>query len=98
MSSQVDVSSQRLPQFLALVQNITARLQPHQYLQDQGLYSSLALRQLVQELGQLRTNVGQIQSQMNNTKTQKISEEVKENISMLERVLQLKGGLQLPKM
>lgn len=98
MSSQVDVSSQRLPQFLALVQNITARLQPYQYLQDQGLYSSLALRQLVQELGQLRTNVGQIQSQMNNTKTQKISEEVKENISMLERVLQLKGGLQLPKM
>lgn len=92
VSSQVGLSSQRLPQFLALVQNITARLQPYQYLEDQGLYSSLALRQLVQELSQLRTNVGQIQSQMNNTKTQKISEEVKENISLFVRVYGSNGS------
>lgn len=94
------LSSQRVPQFLALVQNITARLQPHQYLQHQGLYSSLALRQLGQELSQLRTNVDQIHHQMNNTKTQKISEEVKENAAHCHvcEVLQLKRDLQLTKM
>lgn len=84
-------SSQRLPQFLALVQNITARLQPFRYLEHQGLYSSLALRQLVQELGQLRTNVGQIHNQMNTTKTQSISEEVKENSAIFERFYSLTG-------
>lgn len=54
-----------------------SRLQPYQYLQNQGLYSALSLRQLVQELSQLRTDVGQIHSQMNNAKTQKLFEEVK---------------------
>lgn len=87
----MNLSSQRVPQLLALVQNITARLQPYQYLQHQGLYSSLALRQLVQELSQLRTNVGQIHSQMNNMKTQQISEEVKENIVMFVSFYSLKG-------
>lgn len=74
---QVTLSSQRLPQILATVKNITSRLQPYQYLQNQGLYSALSLRQLVQELSQLRTDVGQIHSQMNNAKTQKLFEEVK---------------------
>lgn len=74
---QVGLSSQRLPQILAVVKNITTRLQPYQYLQNQGLYSALSLRQLVQELTQLRTDVGQIHSQMNNAKTQKLFEEVK---------------------
>lgn len=74
---QVTLSSQRLPQILATVKNVTSRLQPYQYLQNQGLYSALSLRQLVQELSQLRTDVGQIHSQMNNAKTQKLFEEVK---------------------
>lgn len=78
-SLQVSLSTQRLPQILAMVKNITARLQPYQYLQNQGLYSALSLRQLVQELSQLRTDVGQIHSQMKNAKTQKLFEEVKEN-------------------
>lgn len=73
---QVSLSSQRLPHILAMVQNITARLQPYQYLQNQGLYSALSLRQLVQELSQLRTDVGQMHSQMNNAKTQALFKEV----------------------
>lgn len=76
---QASLSSQRLPRILAMVKNITARLQPYQYLQNQGLYSKLSLYQLVQELSQLKTDVGQIHSQMNNAKTQKLFQEVKEN-------------------
>lgn len=76
---QASLSSQRLPRILAMVKNITARLQPYQYLQNQGLYSELTLYQLVQELSQLKTDVGQIHSQMNSAKTQKLFEEVKEN-------------------
>lgn len=79
LSVQVSLSSQRLPHILALVKNLTARLQPYQYLQNQGLYSALSLRQVFQELSQLRIDAGQMHSQMNNAKTRKLFEEVKEN-------------------
>lgn len=77
LSLQVNLSSQSLPQMQLSIQNITARLEPHRYLHHQGLYSSLALPRLVQELTRLETDVGSIHTQLNNKKTQKLSEEVK---------------------
>lgn len=60
----------------ALVKNITARLEPYQYLHDQGLYTSLSLRLVGQELSQLETDISAIHSQLNNSKTKKLSKEV----------------------
>lgn len=62
---------------LDLIKNITARLEPHRYLHHQGLYSALTLPQLVQELTQMETDVGNIDGQLNNKETQKLSKEVK---------------------
>ncbi|GLD67121.1 olfactomedin-like protein, partial [Lates japonicus] len=75
LQEQVNLSNQRLPQIQALVNNVTARLEPYQYLHYQGLYTALSLRQLGQELSQLETDVGAIHSQYNNPQTQKLSKE-----------------------
>ncbi|KAE8295818.1 Olfactomedin-4 [Larimichthys crocea] len=70
----------------ALVNNLTARLEPHQYLNNLGLYSSLPLRELVEELSQLETNVGAIHSQLNNAQTQKLSREVRKLRTDVDRM------------
>lgn len=64
MSLQVKLSIQRLPDIQAVVENVTARLEPHQYLHNRGLYTALSLRQLGEELSQLETDVGAIHSQL----------------------------------
>ncbi|KAM9351951.1 olfactomedin-like [Symphorus nematophorus] len=76
LQEQVLLSRQRLPQFQALIENVTARLQPHQYLHDQGLYTDLSLRLLGEELNELETDIGIVHSQLNNSQTQKLSKEV----------------------
>ncbi|XP_069018406.1 olfactomedin-like isoform X1 [Embiotoca jacksoni] len=76
LQEQVNISSQRLPQFQSSISNLTARLKPYQYLHHQGLYTVLSLDLLGQELGQLEVDVGAVHSQLNNTKTQRLSKEV----------------------
>ncbi len=76
ISLQLKVSSQRLPQFQALVENVTARLEPHLYLHNQGLYTALSLRLLSEELSQLEEDIGVVHNQLNNSQTQKLSKEV----------------------
>ncbi|XP_053175964.1 olfactomedin-like [Scomber japonicus] len=76
LQEQVQLSNQRLPQIETVIKNVTARLEPHQYLHDQGLYTALSLRLLGQELSQLETDVSDIHSQLNNGQTQKLSKEV----------------------
>ncbi|XP_040893425.1 olfactomedin-like isoform X2 [Toxotes jaculatrix] len=76
LQDQVDLAKQRLPQIQALVKNMTARLEPYQYLHYQGLYTALSLRLLGQELSQLETDVSSIHSQFNNAQTQRLSKEV----------------------
>ncbi|XP_008278472.1 uncharacterized protein LOC103356180 [Stegastes partitus] len=76
MQKQVALSRQQLPQMEAQVLNASARLQPHQYLQHQGLYTALTLRQLGQELQQLETHIGVVHNQLNNTQTRQLSREV----------------------
>uniref|UniRef100_A0A3B4V9T7 Si:ch211-194m7.4 n=2 Tax=Seriola dumerili TaxID=41447 RepID=A0A3B4V9T7_SERDU len=76
LQEQVKLSSQRLPQIYALVENVTARLEPYQYLHDQGVYTALSLHLLGQELSQLETDITAIHSQLNNGQTRKLSKEV----------------------
>ncbi|KAM8752226.1 olfactomedin-like [Acanthopagrus schlegelii] len=76
LQEQVTLSSQFLPRFQALVENLTARLEPHQYLRNRGVYADLSLRLLGQELTQLEADVGDVHSQLNNTQTRKLSKEV----------------------
>ena len=74
------LSSQFVPQFQDLIENLTARLEPHQYLRNRGVYTDLSLHLLGQELTQLETDVGAVHSQLNNTQTHKLSKEVKQNM------------------
>ncbi|XP_041853931.1 olfactomedin-like [Melanotaenia boesemani] len=76
LQEQVIISSQRLPQIHLQVMNVTARLQPYQYLHDQGLYTALSLRHLGQELSQLEADVSTIHRQLNNAQTRKLSKEM----------------------
>uniref|UniRef100_A0A3Q3AA86 Olfactomedin-like n=1 Tax=Kryptolebias marmoratus TaxID=37003 RepID=A0A3Q3AA86_KRYMA len=68
-------------------ENVTARLQPFQYLRNKGLYTVLSLRLLGQELSQLETDIS-AHTQMNNAQKQKLSKEnmktVKENLRYLK--------------
>ncbi|KAJ0069549.1 hypothetical protein NL108_008493, partial [Boleophthalmus pectinirostris] len=72
----VQLSSDRLPHIQSLLANVTARLQPHQYLQYKGLYSALGLRQLNTEINQLEVHVSAVHSQLNNEHTQALTKEV----------------------
>ncbi|XP_043980211.1 olfactomedin-4-like [Gambusia affinis] len=76
LQEQVLLSTTRLPQIQAQVENVTARLQPFQYLRHQGLYTVLSLRLLGQELSQLEIGLSEVHTQLNNTQTQKLSTEV----------------------
>lgn len=76
LQEKVQVSSWRLPQIQAVINNLTARLQPHRYLQDQGLYTDLSLQLLGQELSRLEADIGDLHGQLNNGQTQKLSREV----------------------
>lgn len=76
LQEKVELSNQRLPQIQALIKNMTERLEPHQYLHYQGLYTDLSLHRLGQELSQLETDIGAVHSQFNNAQTQKLSKEV----------------------
>ncbi|KAK7892017.1 hypothetical protein WMY93_023980 [Mugilogobius chulae] len=76
LSNQVQLSSARLPYIESVVANVTARLQPHQYLQYKGLYSGLGLRQLSAEIHQLEAHVSAVHSQLNNEHTRALTQEV----------------------
>ncbi|KAM9376145.1 olfactomedin-like [Pholidichthys leucotaenia] len=76
LQEQVEFSSQRLPNIQVQVENITARLEPFNYLHYRSLYTALSLRHLDKELSQLEIDVGVVQYQLNNTETQKLSKEV----------------------
>ncbi|XP_078114106.1 olfactomedin-like [Sander vitreus] len=76
LQKQVVLSNQRLPELEAVILNLTERLKLHQYLNNQGLYTHLALHQLGQELSQLETDIGDIHSQSNTVQSQKLSKEV----------------------
>lgn len=72
---QVNVSSERLPQMQALLQNLTARLEPYLYLKKTGLHTALWLRTLGQELNKLEVDIGLLHSQRETAETQTLSKE-----------------------
>lgn len=55
--SQVEETKATMPQLLATVANLTERLGPFQYLNSNGLYNALHLKQLSEELHQLQNTV-----------------------------------------
>jgi len=77
------ISSRRLPEIKAKVQDVTARLQPFQHLLNQGLYTALSLHRLGQELGHLEADIGAVHIQLNNSQTQKLSKEVQQSIEII---------------
>lgn len=73
---QLNVSIDRLPEMQALLRNLTARLEPYQYLLDMGLYTNLALQELAERIGALEIDVGSIHGQQGTTKTKNLVKEV----------------------
>ncbi|XP_053742632.1 olfactomedin-4 [Synchiropus splendidus] len=76
VEEKVQLSGQLLPQIQAVIHNVTARLQPFQYLNDGGLYTHLALQLLGQELSELDANIDTIHSQLKNAQTGKLRKQV----------------------
>uniref|UniRef100_A0A4W5Q9Q9 Si:ch211-194m7.4 n=1 Tax=Hucho hucho TaxID=62062 RepID=A0A4W5Q9Q9_9TELE len=60
----------------ATIENVTARLEPYQYLNDQGLYTALHLRQLAKELRELEEDISSIHQDKPSDQTQKLTQEV----------------------
>ncbi|CAN9498692.1 unnamed protein product [Ophioblennius macclurei] len=76
LQEQVQLSSQRLPQMEDQITNMSARLEPYQYLHNRGLYTALTLRQLSEELNQLESDISVVNRRVNSTQTRKIQKEV----------------------
>ncbi|XP_054621883.1 olfactomedin-like isoform X2 [Dunckerocampus dactyliophorus] len=76
LQDQVDRSHQRLPEIHAVLNNITARLEPYQYLNYRGLYSTLHLRPLAEDLSKLEDDINTMSTQLNNDETERLSKEV----------------------
>ncbi|KAM9808378.1 olfactomedin-4-like [Neosynchiropus ocellatus] len=76
VQENVQLSGQHLPRIQAVIQNVTARLQPFLYLNDGGLYTRLTLQQLSQELSQLEANIDTIHGQQKNGQTRKLHKQV----------------------
>lgn len=70
------LSNERLPEIQATIENVTARLEPYQYLNDQGLYTALHLRQLANELRGLEEDITSIHQDKPSDQTQKLTQEV----------------------
>ncbi|XP_029909867.1 olfactomedin-4-like [Myripristis murdjan] len=86
LQAQVTLSSQRLPEFWAAVQNLTARLEPFRYLNEKGLYSALALQQVVEELRELETDITAIHAEKKTARTLKLTKEVTKVRRDIERM------------
>ncbi|XP_030221560.1 olfactomedin [Gadus morhua] len=73
--NQVMLSSERLPQMQALLQNLSARLEPYLYLRKAGLHSALWLSTLGQELKKLEGDISLLHSQGESKETKTLSAE-----------------------
>ncbi|KAM9816446.1 olfactomedin-like isoform 2-T2 [Syngnathus typhle] len=76
LQEQVHLSNQRLPELYAVLDNITGRLEPYQYLNYKGIYSALSLRRLGEELDKLEGDINAMSLQVNNVDSTKLSKEV----------------------
>ncbi|KAI4895827.1 hypothetical protein NFI96_026610 [Prochilodus magdalenae] len=97
LQTQTVMTNRVVPNMLATLENITARLQPFQYLNTHGLYNALHLRQLSEELQELQQITSAAhrdrpgaETQRLNTELQKVQEDVdkmyKDNVFNLESV------------
>ncbi|KAJ3595863.1 hypothetical protein NHX12_002275 [Muraenolepis orangiensis] len=72
---QMKVASEHLPQMQALLQNLTARLEPYLYLRKRGVHTALWLRKLGQELEKLEGDIDRLHGQRGSSETQALSVE-----------------------
>lgn len=65
-----------MPQLLAKVANLTGRLKPFQYLNSNGLYNALQLRELSEELDELQNTIDIVHNDYPSDETIKLTREV----------------------
>ena len=73
---QTVMTNKVVPNMLATLENITARLQPFQYLNTHGLYNALHLRQLSEELQELQQITSAAHRDRPGAETQRLNTEV----------------------
>ncbi|XP_064191980.1 olfactomedin-4-like isoform X1 [Anguilla rostrata] len=76
MQTQVLQTEKKMPQINATVANITERLLAFEYLKTSGLYKSLHLRQLNQELQKLERDISSAHRSNPSAKTQSLTQEI----------------------
>ncbi|KAI5105550.1 olfactomedin-4-like, partial [Silurus meridionalis] len=93
LQTQTETSTKSVPEMEVMLKNMTERLEKYQYLNTQGLYNALHLKQLSQEIQQLHDTMSNVQTskgeaQQIRTELQKFQEDVnkmyKKNIFNLE--------------
>ncbi|KAI5105554.1 olfactomedin-4-like, partial [Silurus meridionalis] len=93
LHTQTETSTKTMPEMEVKLKNMTERLEKYQYLNTQGLYNALHLKQLSQEIQQLHDTMSNVQTskgdaQQIHTELQKFQEDVnkmyKKNIFNLE--------------
>ncbi|KAI5617242.1 olfactomedin-4-like [Silurus asotus] len=93
LAVSTETSTKTVPEMEVMLQNMTERLEKYQYLNTQGLYNALHLKQLSQEIQQLHDTMSNVQTskgeaQQIRTELQKFQEDVnkmyKKNIFNLE--------------
>ncbi|KAJ8333671.1 hypothetical protein SKAU_G00409900 [Synaphobranchus kaupii] len=76
MQAQVLLTEEKMPQINATVGNITERLHAFEYLKSSGLYQSLHLRQLSQELEDLERDISSTHRSNPTAKTKSLTQEI----------------------
>ncbi|KAL0968252.1 hypothetical protein UPYG_G00264330 [Umbra pygmaea] len=70
------LSNEMMPKIEATFRNLTARLEPYQYLNNMGLYTPLNLHQLIQEVRELENDISAIHQLKPSAQTQKLFKEI----------------------
>ncbi|XP_010882357.2 olfactomedin-4-like [Esox lucius] len=86
LQAQVMLSTEMIPKILATFNNLTARLEPYQYLNNLGLYTPLQLRQLAQELTELEKDIASVHNLKPSHQTQELTNEISKVRKKVDRM------------
>ncbi|XP_028848227.1 olfactomedin-4-like [Denticeps clupeoides] len=76
LQAQIADTNSRLPHMLAVVENVTQRLRPFQYLNANGLYKALHLKELSAQLEELEDTIGLVHNDSPTAESQSLSREI----------------------
>ncbi|CAL8262598.1 unnamed protein product [Merluccius merluccius] len=74
-NDQMNVSSERLPKMQALLRSLEVRLEPYNYMENQGLHTVKWLQTLGQEMKKLETDIGHLHHETGDTDTHALFQE-----------------------